>query len=157
MVEKFDLVDLNSVKKFAKLFAENIESPFCCYLNGNLGAGKTTLVQYILKSLGVTDIVVSPTFTIIERYSCDFEIFHIDLYRIDSPNELEYTDIPELINNDGVFFIEWAENGDHFIPLADLIIEIMVKGCRRQVLITARSLKATHLLTNLLKNVNNEL
>ena len=154
MVLKFNLDNLAELQQFAQCFARSINAPFCCYLKGDLGVGKTTLVQYILKTLGINELVTSPTFTIVERYTCGFDIFHIDLYRIDSPDELEYTEILEMISSSSVVFIEWAENGGNLIPVADILIEMLFKNKSRQILMTARSSRASKFLTNLLENVS---
>ncbi|NQY42392.1 MAG: tRNA (adenosine(37)-N6)-threonylcarbamoyltransferase complex ATPase subunit type 1 TsaE [Legionellales bacterium] len=155
MAVKFNLDNLTKLQEFAESFARSINKPFCCYLKGELGVGKTTLVQYILKTLGINEIITSPTFTIVERYTCGFDIFHIDLYRIDSPDELEYTEIPEMISGSSMIFIEWAENGGNLIPLADLLVELLFNDNGRQILMTARSARASEFLTNLLENVSN--
>ncbi len=94
-------------------------------LQGDLGAGKTTLVQLILKQLGYNDKVKSPTYNIIEQYEVSgLSVYHLDLYRIIDPAELEYLAIDDIFSIPCVRFIEWYENADGFLPKPDIIINI---------------------------------
>lgn len=81
-------------------------------LHGNLGAGKTYLTQKILKLLGVREYVTSPTFTIMNQYKTkNYEIFHIDAYRINDREFQEFIDIDEILNiSNSLTFIEWPKN-----------------------------------------------
>ena len=96
------------------------------FLEGDLGSGKTTLVKEILKSLGLSEPVTSPTFTIIEPYLIkDKKIYHIDLYRIESRKELEVLGIEEYsAENDCLIFIEWPEKAEGFFSEYDLKIRL---------------------------------
>ncbi len=96
------------------------------FLEGDLGTGKTTLVKEILKSLGLSEPVTSPTFTIIEPYLIkDKKIYHIDLYRIESRKELEVLGIEEYsAENDCLIFIEWPEKAEGFFSEYDLKIRL---------------------------------
>lgn len=89
-----------------------------CFLYGNLGAGKTTLTQMLLKELGWNGRVKSPTYTLIEPYEVGKQkIYHLDLYRIQSPDELYFMGLQDLFAENAFFFIEWPER------LADLGIK----------------------------------
>ena len=96
------------------------------FLEGDLGSGKTTLVKEILKSLGLSEPVTSPTFTIIEPYLIkNKKIYHIDLYRIESRKELEVLGIEEYsAENDCLIFIEWPEKAKGFFSEYDLKIRL---------------------------------
>jgi len=78
-------------------------------LTGQLGAGKTTLIQGIAEGLGVKDYVTSPTFIIINEYQGRLPLYHIDLYRLDEGLEIADLGIEEYFNKGGVCVIEWAE------------------------------------------------
>ncbi len=83
------------------------------FLNGNLGAGKTTFVNMFVKSLNIEDQSSSPTFTLLQKYSDSKNtVFHYDLYRLNSLDEFENIGFFEQIEEEGTFFIEWANKLD---------------------------------------------
>jgi tRNA threonylcarbamoyladenosine biosynthesis protein TsaE len=105
---------------------DHLES-FVLYLDGNLGAGKTTLVRGFLRAIGYSGIVRSPTFTLLESYNvAEKVIHHLDLYRLVNADELEYIGIRDFINDKALFLVEWAEKGSNFLPPADLVCFIKV-------------------------------
>jgi tRNA threonylcarbamoyladenosine biosynthesis protein TsaE len=103
------------------------------YLGGPLGAGKTTLVRGLLRALGWQGAVKSPTYTLIEPYALgDRALYHLDLYRLADPAELDYLGLRDLLDGHAVCLIEWAERGVGRLPEADLKVEIAFRdGGRR--------------------------
>jgi len=84
---------------------------FEIHLNGNLGAGKTTLVRGILQHLNWTDVVTSPSYTLCEEYEIDGKLLlHVDLYRINSLEDVEVLNLDRESAMQKVIFIEWPEN-----------------------------------------------
>ena len=84
---------------------------FEVHLNGNLGAGKTTLVRGILRSLNWTDVVTSPSYTLCEEYEIDGRLLlHVDLYRINSIEDVEVLNLDRTIAMQKIIFIDWPEN-----------------------------------------------
>ena len=102
---------------FGRTLAKILSPPKLVLLRGDLGAGKTTLVKGIAAGFGGAseEEVTSPTFTLIHEYrGPDADLFHIDLYRIDSPRELETLGLDDLVSDKSVLLIEWGEKFSRF-------------------------------------------
>jgi tRNA threonylcarbamoyladenosine biosynthesis protein TsaE len=100
-------------------------------LHGPLGAGKTTLVKGIARSLNIEEAVTSPSFTLIAEYEGNREgipitLYHIDLYRISHPQEIEDLGMEEILNGEGICVIEWAEKAAEFLPESSVHVEIVI-------------------------------
>jgi len=102
-----------------------IETPIAIAIRGELGAGKTTLVGGFLSALGFAGHAKSPTYTLIEPYElADQLIYHLDLYRLTDPSEVEALGLRDLQRPRSVFLIEWPERGAGMLPPIDLDIRI---------------------------------
>ena len=131
MKNKLTLSSLEDTKKLGQELAKEIlkrkgEAAFVVFLDGDLGTGKTTLVKEIIFALGVKEKVKSPTFTIIEPYELNNEnIYHVDLYRIIDPTELEIIGLREYLNESkAIIFIEWPEKSYGYLKKFDLRISL---------------------------------
>jgi len=102
------------------------------FLQGPLGAGKTTLVRGVLRAAGFTGAVKSPTYTLVEEYLIDHrKIVHLDLYRLSDPEELEWMGIRDYFDGNCLCFIEWPDRGKGFLPEPDRIINLSYEGLGR--------------------------
>jgi tRNA threonylcarbamoyladenosine biosynthesis protein TsaE len=117
-------------------------SAIVVFLNGDLGAGKTTFVGGLLHELGVTGPVRSPTYTLIEPYALGAKVFyHVDLYRLQDPRELEPLGIRELLVAGSVLLIEWAERGGAQLPTPDIALDFRYEGVDRRQISVSRQTK----------------
>ncbi|MCO6441412.1 MAG: tRNA (adenosine(37)-N6)-threonylcarbamoyltransferase complex ATPase subunit type 1 TsaE [Nitrococcus mobilis] len=119
-------------------------------LTGELGAGKTTLVRGLLRALGYSGPVRSPTYTLIEPYQvADRRLYHLDLYRLSDPEELEYIGLRDLLGESAVLLVEWPERGGPALPTADLVIALSVVESMRLAQLAAHTPIGTALLARL--------
>lgn len=104
------------------------------FLSGELGAGKTTLVRGLLHGLGHGGKVKSPTYTLVEPYSLDgYEVYHFDLYRINSPDELEAMGYREYPGPDAICLLEWPEKAGDYLGMPDLYLRLSHIDSGREV------------------------
>jgi tRNA threonylcarbamoyladenosine biosynthesis protein TsaE len=95
------------------------------YLRGDLGAGKTTCVRSLLRALGVTGLVRSPTYTLVETYQvAALTCVHIDLYRLSGPLEVEGLGLRDQSGANHLLMVEWPERGGNALPLPDLDLRL---------------------------------
>lgn len=103
-------------------------------LHGALGSGKTVIAKGIGKAIGVREEITSPTFTLVSEYRGETNLYHVDLYRIRSTEELDDLGLHELIEADGITVIEWAEKAEGLLPENAMRVDIFVgEECRRNV------------------------
>ena len=122
------------------------------FLNGDLGAGKTTLSRGFVRGMGHKGNVKSPTYTLVEPYDlADWHVYHFDLYRLSDPEELEYMGIRDYFEDNCCCLIEWPEKGRGLLAKEDLIINIAYIGEQRNISLNASTEKGVNLLKELKK------
>ena len=102
---------------FGLEYSKNLQSGDVLGLIGNLAVGKTTFVKGLLKGLNYNYEVNSPTFTLINEYVADFQVYHVDFYREDNVHRWKNIGLQEMINSNGVTIIEWADLLPQLVPL----------------------------------------
>ncbi len=108
-------------------------------LQGDLGAGKTTLVRHLLRALGVQGRVKSPTYAVVEPYELpDIHIWHFDFYRFNDPREWADAGFRDIFASPGLKIAEWPQNAAGCVPPADLVLQLHVADDEsRQVTLNA--------------------
>ena len=115
-----------------------METGFVVHLEGNLGAGKTTLVRGLLRELGVTGAVKSPSYTLLEPYELSsLHLYHFDFYRFKHPQEFADAGFGEVFGPGAVCVAEWPDKAGEFLPAADLCISLQVLDPGRHATLVA--------------------
>lgn len=145
------LVGEAATLEFSAKLAQLCQPPLIIYLQGDLGAGKTTFARGFINKLGHSGKVKSPTFTLVETYDLEqARLYHLDLYRLKDPRELEYIGIRDLTGESDVMcLIEWPERGGSGLPEADLVIRFEYQGESRGVDYQANSTKGQMIIDKL--------
>lgn len=127
------IADETAMQELGGAMAKVCEPPCKIYLEGNLGAGKTTLIRGFLRGKGHVGSVKSPTYALIEPYMFgSYSVYHLDLYRLADPEELEYLGFRDLLG-DSILLVEWPEKGHGFLPDPDILIHIQYQHEARLV------------------------
>ena len=146
------LPDNRNTEELAEALARSLPDRAVVYLDGQLGAGKSTLARAMLRALGVTGPIKSPTYTLVERYPLGAgEAVHLDLYRIAGAGELEFLGLDELAASARLWLVEWPERGGAALPAADLHIHLTVAGEGRNAELLANSQSAADWLVRFSK------
>jgi len=124
-----------------KHLAEACPDKLCIiHLEGELGAGKTTLTRGFLRALGHQGNVKSPTYTLVEHYHlAQRAIFHFDLYRLSDAGELEFLGLDDYFTDKAICLLEWAQRGSEYLPAPDLLVQLDYHDHARKAAIEAKS------------------
>jgi len=121
------LPDENATLAIGERLARALPPRMTIYLLGDLGAGKTTLSRGLLRGLGHTGKVKSPTYTLVEPYKDSrIVVYHFDFYRFTHANEFLEAGLEEYFEGDGIRLVEWPDRAQPFLPAADLEIHLQL-------------------------------
>ncbi|MCX5750578.1 MAG: tRNA (adenosine(37)-N6)-threonylcarbamoyltransferase complex ATPase subunit type 1 TsaE [Candidatus Saganbacteria bacterium] len=127
-MQTFITESAEETRGFGKKLAAKLQEGTVIALTGQLGAGKTTLIQGIAQGLGIKDPVTSPTFILINEYPSNPPLIHLDLYRLDSETQIEDLGIEDYFEKPAIMVIEWAEKLGTLLPSNAIKIELEVLG-----------------------------
>ncbi len=147
-----DLPDEVSTIDLGRSLARLLDGHGTVFLDGELGAGKTTLSRGLLREMGHEGAVKSPTFTLVEPYVIgEHKIYHFDLYRLEDPEELEYIGFDDFFEDEPLCLIEWPEKGIGYLPECDLLVELTLNGRGRTACIEAKTKRGELMLAELVE------
>ena len=110
--------DASETQALGQSFAAVVAAPAVIHLQGELGAGKTTFIQGMVRGLGTDVAVLSPTYTLVEEYTTEKgRVHHLDLYRIGSPEEVENLGLRDRCGAEDIVLIEWPDRGGQAVPI----------------------------------------
>lgn len=135
MQKEYNVNSLKETEELSKKISKSIRCGDCILLYGEIGAGKTTFTKFLLENLGVKSIVSSPTFTLLNEYTGKFPVYHFDMYRISSSEELYELGFEDYIDSKnskfvetGLTLIEWPDNVKDILPKDRIEIVIIKLG-----------------------------
>lgn len=148
---RFQLIDEAATVALGRRLGKALRAGGVVFLQGTLGAGKTTLTRGVLQEFGHTSAVKSPTYTLVEPYEFSgFKVFHFDLYRLGDPEELEYMGIRDYFLEQNLCIVEWPTRGEGILPIPDLVVELCVSGTGRLAVITPSGARGHSMVQSLL-------
>ena len=131
-----------ATKALGKILARSLQAGDSIGLTGELGAGKTQFVKGLAMGLGINENeVVSPSFGLINEYPGDKKLYHVDLYRLETIEEIETLGLTDYIFGDGICVIEWADRLGHEIDMVTIRIRMeILSGNRRRLMFSGKNL-----------------
>lgn len=140
-----------SLEAFAAKLAQTSNLDLVIFLNGDLGAGKTTFARGFLRGCGYQGVVKSPTYTLVEPYNVGAEknVYHFDLYRVADGEELEFAGVRDYFDGQSVALIEWPEKAEGYLPEPDIVCHLDYLQQGRQLTATAVTTKGNEVMLQL--------
>ena len=154
------LPDAAATSRFGEILARSLpgeqHAPLILYFEGELGAGKTSLIRGLLAGLGHAGRVPSPTYTLVEPYLLDrHRVLHVDLYRLRDPAELDDLGLSDELaaaddrGRGSLLLAEWPSRGADRLPEPDLVVQLAIDGERRTVSLSPRTEAGSRLLNDM--------
>ncbi len=147
------LADEAATEDLGRALAKVCPAHCLIFLKGDLGAGKTTFSRGFLRGLGYTGRVKSPTYTLLEPYDIPSDdkprvqhVCHFDLYRLADPEELAYLGAEDCFADGSVILVEWPEQGEGMLPVADVTLFLQYRNSSRQAHLLAGTKRGQQLL-----------
>ena len=113
-------------RELGKRMSQQVTPGTVISLRGSLGAGKTVFAKGFAEGLGITEAIVSPTFTLVQEYDGRLKLYHLDLYRLSGEDEFESMGGEDFLYSDGVALIEWSEKIEDMLPDDTIFINITI-------------------------------
>jgi len=133
--------------RLARALPRDAAGPLVLYLQGELGAGKTTLARGLIQALGHAGAVRSPTFALLEHYALgDLTVVHLDLYRLEGAPDLEPLGLRDYALARHLWLVEWPERGGAALPASDLVATLSVTDQGHALTLTAHTGEGTRWL-----------
>ena len=153
--EDLNIVGEEAMVAFGRSLSSRLPKLLIITLQGDLGAGKTTLSRGILQGLGHKGAVKSPTYTLVEPYKLAFGVvYHFDLYRLVDAEELDYMGFADYLGDAALCLIEWPERGEGFLHTADVSISIKHEKSGRRVTVDAYSVSGEELVRQIVRGTS---
>jgi tRNA threonylcarbamoyladenosine biosynthesis protein TsaE len=154
LVHRAFLEDESATDILASRLAPLVSKGGRIHLEGDLGAGKTHFARALLRSIGVTGRIKSPTFTLVEPYKVsNLYCYHFDFYRFTDPREWLDAGFRDALQDDALVLIEWAERAGGALPVPDLNVALSYEGAGRGVTLTAYTARGQAWLTTIFPDV----
>ncbi len=125
-MKEFVVQNISDLPAIAKALLDDLEDAHVIAFDGQMGAGKTTFIQSVLRAMGIEETHGSPTYSLVNEYDSPFygTVFHFDLYRLNSEEEAYDIGIEEMLYNDAYCFIEWPDKVLHLLPEDTVFVKI---------------------------------
>lgn len=151
MTEKrLELQDETQTLALGQRLADALSLPLVIHLEGELGAGKTTLTRAVVQGLGHQGHVKSPTYTLVEPYELEkAQVYHFDLYRLADAEELEFMGIRDYFTDRSLCLVEWPTRGQGVLPSPDITISLSYQNQGRVAVISSHSDKGQQIVGKL--------
>jgi tRNA threonylcarbamoyladenosine biosynthesis protein TsaE len=151
------LPDEAATIQLGRPLAKVCDCPMHIYFQGEIGAGKTTLIRALLRASGIAGTIGSPTYTLVEHYqTARYLIHHFDLYRLKDAEELEYLGWRDLFASDALCLVEWPEQGQRLLPAPDVNCLLDFKETGRVIQFTGKSKLGVQMINRLKTAVHDE-